>query len=150
VRSFLHFLWDYRRNCTLPSEDNIQENDLPLKFLKKFSMDLRELYDDVYTLQESLAQTVEVTDSDLLQTALVSRFGSWLCGIWDVWEPLGVTPGDVGYMIRGADRLRPRFKRLFNLAPKVQDNPIDVTINLGCYPRTAPWTSDVLETGLVR
>ena len=142
-------MWDYRRKRKVSSEDNNLEDDLSASLLKTFLKDLRTLHTEVCALQTSHAQTAEVEDTNLLQTALTTLFGNWLCGIWDVWAPLDVKPGDVGYIIQGKDKLRPEFELLFNIADEAEDDPIDSRIDMSYVPSTG-WTSNQLEPGLVR
>ena len=142
-------MWDYRRKRKVSSEDNNLEDDLSASLLKTFLKDLRTLHTEVCALQISHAQAAEVEDTNLLQTALTTLFGNWLCGIWDVWAPLDVKPGDVGYIIQGKDKFRPEFELLFNIADEAEDDPIDSRIDMSYVPSTG-WTSNQLEPGLVR
>ena len=145
----MNFIWDYRRKRKVSSEDHNLEDDLSANILKTFLKDLCTLHTEVCMLQTSHIQMAEIENANLLQTALITLFGSWLCGIWDVWEPLDVKPGDIGYIIRGKDKLRPEFELLFNTADEAEDDPIDSRIDMEYVPSTG-WTSNQLEPGLVR
>lgn len=151
MRSLVHFIWDYRRKCPISNENGNQlKTDLSVTLFRNFSKDIRTLNDDVCVLRASHSKTTSV--ADLLQTALIGRYGSWLCGIWDVWAQLDVKPGDVGYIKQGSDKLRPRFEILFNIADKVQDDPLPMkNIEMEHYP-DAPgaWTSHTISPELVR
>jgi hypothetical protein len=151
VRILVHFIWDYRRKCPISSEDGNQEKNLLAILLQNFAKDIRALNDDVRALRTSHLQKARVEENHILAIALVRRYSSWLCGIWDVWAQLGVEPGDVGYIKRGSDRLRPTFERLFNIMDKVQDNPLLHTmVEIQYYPPAAGvWTSDTAGPGLV-
>lgn len=150
MRSLVHFIWDYRRNSPILNENDNQETDLSVTLLQNFSKDILTLNDDVRILRTSHSQTTSV--ADLLKTALIGRHGSWLCGIWDVWAQLDVKPGDVGYMRRGSHKLRPTFEKLFNIADKVQDDPLPMKIvEMRHYPDLpGAWTSHTVSPELVR
>ncbi|KAJ7488809.1 hypothetical protein FB451DRAFT_678781 [Mycena latifolia] len=102
-RFLIHFLIDFRYH---PER---QHNGLNQTF-RKLSSEIKSLESDIESLDSS--------SNPLLDS--MQRYSSSLCAIWDLWEVIPATPGDLGIMIPGDDPRRPRFKRIVNLTVNIQ------------------------------
>ena len=129
----LHFLYGLRYTVVVdPSVMNV----------------LRKLIDILTGIQREFNNT-EPTGSNPLLPLLQNRYPSSLCGVWDVWEPLSVTPGDVG-VFRGTDGRTPVFQTFCNVGSHIADvkNVQSDTLHL---PKEPPvWKSHPTDAGLIR
>jgi hypothetical protein len=86
-------------------------------------------------------------DNPMLES-LQKRFSSGLCGIWDVWESLGVAPGDIGVMDKGKDPKQPQFRKFTNVAQEIADVYTEKR-DVVYWPETL-WSRDTLPDGMIR
>ncbi|KAF8586468.1 hypothetical protein K439DRAFT_954681 [Ramaria rubella] len=148
VRLLVHFFWDFRRQI-LPSKECVARGDsIVTLVLTSFIDEIRMLRDHAGQLQSHDDEVI--ARPNLLHTALLHRCSDWLCGIWDVWEVLDAEPGDVGYMMRGSDKRRPKFKKLLNIYEEAKDDPVRSALGIQFRPMNASWSSHSPSPGLHR
>lgn len=92
-----------------------------------------------------------------LDSYLVKHYPNDTCGIWDIWEPCDVGPGDLGFMT-GTDPLRPKFTKIMNVqdrmgfpvtSPRIDRELLAAKINY--VPKGGLWSADATtDPNLVR
>ncbi|KAJ7463763.1 hypothetical protein FB451DRAFT_460022 [Mycena latifolia] len=102
-RFLIHFLIDFRYHPE-------RQHDGLNQTFRKLSSEIKSLESDIESLDSS--------SNPLLDS--MQRYSSSLCAIWDLWEVIPATPGDLGIMIPGDDPRRPRFKKIVNLTVNIQ------------------------------
>jgi hypothetical protein len=109
------------------------------------------LFDNLFLTLSKVQDDIEGSpldsDNPMLES-LQKQFSSGLCGIWDVWEPLRVTPGDIGVMDKGRDSKRPQFCKFTNVAQEIADM-YAVKRDVYYWPGTL-WSRDILPDGMIR
>jgi hypothetical protein len=141
-RFLIHFLVDF------PYHEDRQHHGLDHIF--------RELTRETKSLQNDIELLDPQESSPLLDS--LQRYSSSLCAIWDLWEVLPMTPGDLGVMIPGDEARRPRFQKIANVAEKISewaaDRPVSTTFERpeqhyvpsadGC------WGSEAVDASTIR
>ncbi|KAJ6628526.1 hypothetical protein B0H10DRAFT_1940364 [Mycena sp. CBHHK59/15] len=90
---------------------------------------------------------------------------SGLCAIWDLWDILPVTPGNLGVMIPGDDPRRPYFQKIGNIAEEInawlsnQGRMLPVSTTYLEYGKEqyipsagagSCWSSEIIDTSTIR
>lgn len=119
----------------------MQRSDPVEHLFKVFSDAIHELRTDVLDFQ---------MDNNPILSALVRKHSANLFGIWDVWKSLQVEPGDIGYLVRGSDPLRPGFQKLFNVAETAQNDPRCIKLENRHGPEPDAWSSEAMAQGIIR
>ncbi|KAJ7760080.1 hypothetical protein DFH07DRAFT_816814 [Mycena maculata] len=146
-RFLIHFLIDFRYH------QDRQHDGLDQTF-KKLTLDMRSLQNDIET------HVCPDSNNPLLDS--MQRYSSSLCDIWDLWNLLPVSPGDLGIMIPGDDPRCPRFRKIANLAENIQEfladdgQTLPVTTSYPEYaeqqyvPSDASWSSEIVDASTIR
>ncbi|KAF7347138.1 hypothetical protein MVEN_01468100 [Mycena venus] len=106
-RFLIHFLVDF------PYHQDRQHDGLDRMF-RKLTKETKVLQDDIELKQDSHDNENTLLDS-------MQRYSSSLCAIWDLWDILPVSPGDLGVMIPGGHPRRPCFQKITNFAGKINE-----------------------------
>ncbi|KAJ7075613.1 hypothetical protein B0H15DRAFT_653404 [Mycena belliarum] len=137
-RFLIHFLIDFRYHPD-------RQHDGLNQIFQKLTCEITSLRRDV--------DNSESGSNPLLES--MQQYSETLCAIWDLWDIITVSPGDLGIMVAGADPKRPRFQKIANFAGKIQTE-----WSTGCgsavtsypeyaeqqyFPADGCWSSDIID-----
>ncbi|KAJ7762629.1 hypothetical protein B0H16DRAFT_1529436 [Mycena metata] len=123
----------------------------------------RKLTQETKVVQDDIELLVRGSNNPLLDS--MQRYSSSLCAVWDLWDLLPMTPGDLGVMVPGEDPKRPCFQKIGNVADKINEWSSDHGLTLPVsttYPEFAEqqyipsdanlscWSSEAVDASTIR